>query len=56
MILPRGSGRLVRNRRSPTCDVLWIETTALLNLDGSEKGGEFFSIDRSYGNLDDQGE
>jgi hypothetical protein len=27
-----------------------------LQLDGSKKSGEFLAVNRSYGNLDDQGE
>jgi hypothetical protein len=38
------------------CGAVSVAVLVALQLDGSEEGGEFFAIHRSYGNLDDQGE
>ncbi len=38
------------------CGAVSVAVLEALQLDGSEEGGEFLAIHRSYGNLDDQGE
>ena len=38
------------------CGAVSVAVLVALQLDGSEEGGEFFAIHRSYGHLNDQGE
>lgn len=38
------------------CGAASVAVLVALQLEGSEKAGEFLAIHRSYGNLDDQGE